>query len=96
MGPITREVLQQGLLEYLAIMVIFEPGKEERGMAHIEPKDIVTVFDRKEYLQMYKAGAPILARLLESPEERRRELAYAIDRAHLQVWNEYGRQESSR
>lgn len=48
MGLITRELLQKGLLEYLALMVIFEPGKksaqEERGAAYIEPKDITAVF----------------------------------------------------
>ncbi|MDO8656177.1 MAG: hypothetical protein Q7K45_02985 [Nanoarchaeota archaeon] len=99
MGPITREVLQQGLLEYLAIMVLFEPGKErvteERGAMYIEPKDIAAIFEPTEYIRMYKANAPVLASMLQSPEEKRRELAYAIHGAHLKVTRAYDEQKES-
>ncbi len=99
MGPITRELLQQGLLDYLAIMIIFEPGreanKEERGAFVIEPRDIAELFSQEEYVQLYRANSGVLARMLKSPRPEMRNLAYAFDRMHWKVRLEYARSENS-
>lgn len=101
MGLITRELLQQGLLDYFTLMVIFDAdkqgpnGSEERGIASIEPKDITAVFSQEEYMQLYHAKAGVLASMLQSPRRELRELAYAYDQMHWKVRLEYARLEES-
>ncbi len=98
MGPITREIVQQGLLDYLTILglvgLVKEKGSQtERGIAAIEPQDIANLFSQEEYMRLYQANAGVLASMLQSPEKRKRELAYTISGAHLRMKIEYGQRE---